>query len=126
MATTITTEESEKAQARSISIINFLIGVWMIISPFILGYSTNGAYWSQIITGVIVALASLARMAMPRMAWPSWINGIAGIWLIISPFVIGYNTAAGYWNSVIFGIILAVLGFANIGTVHHRAGHPAH
>lgn len=39
-----------------------------------------------------------------------WILVILGIWLIISPFVVGYGAIKGaLWNNVIVGIIVAVL-----------------
>jgi len=39
----------------------------------------------------------------------SGLNIIAGLWLIISPWVFFYATPGGIWNSVIVGIIIAVL-----------------
>ena len=39
----------------------------------------------------------------------SWINVIAGIWLIIAPFVLGYCTTAARWNDVVLGIIIAAM-----------------
>lgn len=39
-----------------------------------------------------------------------WILVILGIWLIISPFVVGYGAIRGaLWNNVIVGIVVAVL-----------------
>jgi hypothetical protein len=35
---------------------------------------------------------------------------LAGIWLIISPFILSYDSAAVTWDQVIIGIIIAVLG----------------
>ena len=44
------------------------------------------------------------------MKWISWILVLLGIWLIISPFVVGYGEAKGaLWNNIIIGIIVAVL-----------------
>ncbi len=40
----------------------------------------------------------------------SWINFILGLWLIIAPFVLHFsNNQAATWNSVIVGIVVAVL-----------------
>lgn len=35
---------------------------------------------------------------------------LAGIWLIISPFILSYDSAAVTWNQVIFGVIIGILG----------------
>lgn len=40
-----------------------------------------------------------------------WIFVLAGIWLIIAPFVLGYSeTSASLWNDIILGIVIAVVG----------------
>jgi hypothetical protein len=39
--------------------------------------------------------------------WQSWINGILGLWVIITPFVGAANTTV----LVITGVVIAILGF---------------
>jgi hypothetical protein len=48
--------------------INVAIGAWLIISPFVLGFSTlEAATWNHIITGIVIAaLAFWGAMATPR------------------------------------------------------------
>jgi hypothetical protein len=37
------------------------------------------------------------------------INALAGIWLILAPFILGYGSGNPYWNDIVFGaIVLAV------------------
>ena len=45
--------------------------------------------------------------------WKNWINGILGLWLIISPFV-GMTLAGMTTNLVIVGIVVAVLSFVGL------------
>lgn len=40
-----------------------------------------------------------------------WINGILGLWVLISPFI-GFTPAGMTTNLVIVGIVVAILGFA--------------
>ena len=44
----------------------------------------------------------------------SGLNVLAGIWLIIAPFVLGYGSGDPYWNDIVFGAIVAVLALARI------------
>ncbi len=40
----------------------------------------------------------------------SWINFILGLWLIVAPFALHFrDVSAAMWNSVILGIVIAVL-----------------
>jgi hypothetical protein len=38
------------------------------------------------------------------------INVLAGIWLIIAPFVLGYGNGDPYWNDIFFGAIVGLIG----------------
>jgi hypothetical protein len=41
----------------------------------------------------------------------SWINCLLGIWLIISPFVLGFTTAsAAMSNAIVLGILVGIFG----------------
>jgi hypothetical protein len=45
------------------------------------------------------------------MQWLSGINALAGIWMIISPWVLGFSgDGRPTWSAVIIGIIVLVLG----------------
>lgn len=44
-------------------------------------------------------------------SYGSWFNVILGIWLIISPWVVGFSDITGAtWNAVIVGIVVAIVG----------------
>lgn len=51
---------------KTLSWINAVLGLWLIIAPFLLGYSAVGAaMWNDIVVGVIVAvLAGWAALAL--------------------------------------------------------------
>ena len=40
----------------------------------------------------------------------SGLNVLAGIWIIIAPFVLGYDDGDPYWNDLVLGAIVFVLG----------------
>jgi hypothetical protein len=51
---------------------------------------------------------------LPEIGIASGLNVLAGIWLIIAPFVLGYDNGDPYWNDIVFGAIVAVLAFARV------------
>jgi hypothetical protein len=111
------------------SVINLLLGIWFIISPWLLGYSSGAAVWNQFIVGVIIVVLALGRLAAPSQRWMSTLAGIAALWAIIAPFILSYDTTAAYWNEVIVGIVVAILAFSNAsipagagGRMHHHHG----
>lgn len=42
-----------------LSIINILLGLWLIAAPFVLGYTNSTPFWNDIIVGIIVAVMAL-------------------------------------------------------------------
>jgi SPW repeat len=44
----------------------------------------------------------------------SGLNLLAGIWLIIAPFVLGYRSGDPVWNDVVFGAIVALIALVRI------------
>src|SRR3954463_4384112 len=42
------------------------------------------------------------------------LNVIAGIWLIVAPFVLGYGDGDPYWNDIVFGALIALVGVARV------------
>lgn len=100
-------------QISTASGLNIIAGLWLILSPFILGYTAlRSSMWNAIIVGIIVAaIAAMRLYGARRHGWLSWVNAALGIWLILSPFFFG---VAGdhrvLWNFVVVGIIVTALG----------------
>ena len=63
----------------------------------------------------------------PRWDWrgdvavASGLNVLAGIWLIIAPFVLGYGNGDPYWNDIVFGAIVAVLGLIRVSGAYRAS-----
>jgi hypothetical protein len=65
--------------------------------------------------------------APPRYDWradvrtAAGLNVLAGIWLIISPFVLDYTGSDATWNPIVFGAIVALFGFARMAGAYRAA-----
>jgi len=91
--------------------VNIVLGIWVIISPFVLGIHTPKGIWNNIVIGAVVGILAIIRWRMHQPGW-SWLNLILGIWLVISPFVL-FLSGAVMWNNVILGIIVAAFALTN-------------
>ena len=93
--------------------LNVVLGIWLIASCYMLGASL----WrdERLTTGIFGALIlgmAITRMAMPQrnMWWLSFGNIIFGLWVAISPFVLGYHYVTNATiNNVIVGILVALI-----------------
>ena len=66
-----------------------VLGVWLFLSPFILGYPDFGSTASvnSFLFGIIVSALALAALGRPQM-WEEWVNLVLGLWLIVAPFAL--------------------------------------
>jgi hypothetical protein len=99
-------------QVKILSGINIVLGAWLIIAPFVMGYTDTAAMWNSIIVGVIVAILAWIRAANPASApWLSWVNAVLGVWLIIAPFILGFSGMTGSkWTNIVVGVGIAIFG----------------
>ena len=122
--------EARDNSIRSLAGLNFLFGLWLIISPYILSYDNSQSKWQQTIAGVIVAILAAVRYFALDQVWASWVNAVVGLWMIIAPFATNFQPAAARWNAVIFGILVGIVALSNAAqhSAHHGATgthHPA-
>ncbi len=101
-------------QVQWASILNIIAGIWLIISPWVLSFNGYDSRMTgnNVIFGIVVAVLAAIRAYAPRgTVWLSWINVLVGIWLFISAFYFaGATMATPFWNNIILGVIVAILG----------------
>jgi hypothetical protein len=87
-----------------------IMGLALIVAPFVLGYTDNtAALWTSIVLGAVVLAASLFE-AWDKARWEYWVAGAAGVLAVIAPFVLGFSAVtAALWASLILGVIIVLL-----------------
>ncbi len=101
------------AEARASSGINIVLGIWLLVSPWVFNYHSmgSGAQLNSVIVGALIAILAASRLASLRTsAGLSGLNVILALWTIASPWVYGYAASAGgVRDNVILGVVIAVL-----------------
>lgn len=116
-ARTGTRREEARAQGSSaafdvIAALNIVLGIWLIASPYLLHFDLYyGARLSNDIVGTFVILMAIGRLTVPaNIRWVSWGNVVAGVWILISPFVLGFTVNTnGTVNNIVAGILIALI-----------------
>ena len=81
------------------------LGLWLLFSPFTLGYESTLLSWSDILTGLV--LIGLSTLTVVREnPWASYANAFVGLWLLMAPLVFHAPTAAGYLNDTLVGVLV--------------------
>jgi hypothetical protein len=102
---------------------NLVLGVWLLISPYILSY-TDQAYaaWNAYAVGIIIAVIAAAAI-WAYQKWEDWVSVVLGIWLIVSPWLLGFSTmAAPLWNQLVVGVLVGGFALWSAFNEHHTGG----
>jgi hypothetical protein len=105
--------------------IDMVLGAWLAISPWVLAFTDNDAATrNALVVGIVVALLSASTFLFYSVL-EEWADVVLGIWLIISPWVLGAsgNTAA-VADFVIVGALVAGLSGYEIWASRHGHPHP--
>jgi hypothetical protein len=71
--------------------VNVILGAWMIVSPWILGFAANGNIAAQSAWALGAAIVVFAGIAVyMHKAWEEAINIFLGLCLLASPWLLGF------------------------------------
>jgi hypothetical protein len=114
--------------------VNLMLGLWLLTSPFTLGYMSNFApdvnqlrvmaerglpsfelrnllmSWSDVFSGILVLVFSvLSADTWRRNPWAQWANAAVGFWLLLAPLVFWTPLPEAYANGTLVGALVIAL-----------------
>lgn len=97
--------------------INALLGIWLMLSPWAVGYSDDRvALANALVVGVALVAVAAGAMLVPR-AWEEWTEAVLGVWLVASPWVLGFGGLTGAMRAVVAtGAAIMVLALWTLAT----------
>jgi len=100
-----------KAWSRWQEWLNLLLGAWVFLSPWFLGFSQDqGGSWDAWVLGILLALVALWALAAPFSLGPVWSAAVLGALLFLSPWALGFaNLTAQAWNAWVAGVAVLIL-----------------
>lgn len=99
----------ERRNEAYIDWMNLVLGIALLISPWILGFAEGVAMTNALAAGIVIGLIAIAAL-VSFAQWEEWINLLLGVWVLISPWVLGFTGIAGaMWTHVVIGLAVAVL-----------------
>lgn len=89
---------------------NVLLGIWLVVSPWVLGFQGETvAMVNTVVVGLVLGAVALGATLVPQ-AWEEWSEAALGVWLAASAWILGFAMVeAAMVNAVLSGIVIAVL-----------------
>jgi hypothetical protein len=89
---------------------SFALGLWLAVSPWALDHvALHAATANAAFLGLAIALASHFEVSFDAVA-AQWFNMAAGLWLVLSPFLLGFSDETlATMNAMAVGTLAAAL-----------------
>ena len=98
---------SDLSNAKLCDIGNIVLGAILILSPWIFGFAVGPQSENSFGAGIVLIAISIAALTAFAV-WQEWLNLIVGLWLIVSPWVLNFQSTEAVRIEVTIGIIVAV------------------
>lgn len=111
--------------------VNAAAGAWLIVSPWVLGFSgMTAAMWTMVATGIVLGAVALGATFVPRQ-WEEWTEVALAACLAVSPWVLVFRSnETAMVNAVLVAAVILVLALWVLVTDKDYLGHtvdrPAH
>ncbi|MDI3339168.1 MAG: SPW repeat protein [Sphaerobacter sp.] len=94
-----------------IQALNIALGIWLLGSTYWLDMSLFKS--ARVNNGLVATLVigfAITQLALPRVRAFAWVGVALGVWLAVSPFVLGFTQlTAGTISNVVVGILVALI-----------------
>ncbi len=98
----------EWCNLRLCDVANLSLAVVLFFSPWLFGLSSGAPIQTASVVGVIIAVLSIAALAAFAV-WEEWLNLIAGLTLIVAPWLLSFQDSQAVTIFVAIGIAVAAL-----------------
>jgi hypothetical protein len=103
-----------------LDVYNLLLGALLFFSPWLFAFAHGAASADAWLGGAVIAAVSLAAL-MIYADWEEWIALLAGLWMMLSPFVLGFAHTIAMYVTIGIGFVVAFL--AALAAIMHDAAH---
>jgi SPW repeat-containing protein len=98
----------EWSRAKLCDVVNLFLGTILFFSPWLFSLSAGAPRQIASIIGLFIAVLSIAALAAFAV-WEEWLNLIAGLWLIVAPWLLDFEDSNAVMVDVMIGIVVVVL-----------------
>lgn len=100
------------------SLVNMVIGVWLMVSPVVLGYGGVAAVNDVALGATVIGVAVFALVLLPAFTASSWINVFCGIWLVFAPAFLSYqHLRVPASNDIAMGLLITIIASVRVCTL---------
>ena len=107
----------EWCSAKLCDVVNLFLGTILFFSPWLFSLSLGTPRQTAAIAGLLIAVLSIAALTAFAV-WEEWLNLIAGLSLIASPWLLGFQNSDALMVNVVIGTVVAAMAALEAWITH--------
>ncbi|WP_407169458.1 SPW repeat protein [Bradyrhizobium sp. ORS 111] len=110
----------------ALDLYNLVAAIFLLAAPWLFVHANQTAAIDLRTSGVVIAVLSLAAI-VAFSVWEEWANLFVGLWLIISPWVLGFTHSRAMHFSIAAGAVVAFMALLELWLEYEKThlGPPA-
>ena len=100
-------------------VVNLILGMVLFFSPWAFDFSAGAQWQTASVIGIVIAVLSIAALSAFAV-WEEWLKVAAGLALIVSPWLLGFQDSDAMTIDVVIGVLVAALATFEVWALHER------
>jgi hypothetical protein len=101
-----------------LNVYNFMLGAFLFVSPWLFAFAHGAAGTDARAGGAAIAAASMAALLM-FVEWEEWVTLVAGLWIVLSPFALGFQHTTAMHVSIGIGLAVSYIAGLDLWLIHY-------
>ena len=101
---------------------NLVLGAFLFVSPWLFAYAGGIGGVDAWLTGAVLVVISIAAV-VAFAEWEEWISLALGLWMIVSPWLLGFAHTRAMHIGIGVGCVVVYLAGLELLLIHDRPSH---
>jgi SPW repeat len=94
------------------------LGAFLLVAPWLFSYTYGSAKADDWVSSAIV-IASSAAALLAFSEWEEWLSMVVGLWVLASPWLLGFQHARAMPVNVAVGLAIAFMSALELWLIHY-------
>ena len=106
----------------ALDLYNLVLAAILLVSPWLFTLTNTTAridLWASSLAVILISLAAIVAFAK----WEEWANLILGLWLIASPWILGFSHMRAMHFAIGIGVVVAFMAVLELWLTYEKT-HP--
>ncbi|WGR92882.1 MULTISPECIES: SPW repeat protein [unclassified Bradyrhizobium] len=97
----------------ALDLYNLVASIFLLAAPWLFAHANQTAAIDLRTSGAVIAVLSLAAI-VAFSVWEEWVNVFVGLWLIVSPWLLGFTHSRAMHFSIAAGAVVAFMALLEL------------